>query len=255
MKLFYDARQNEEGLITLLILMLLMMGTFFLVPGIGMANTALTSKGIQSDLLSEQFARDGATEFAAWNLIYGTASTTLNQQNTETEYTVNLNGETTTVDEDVDGLRGSRLVEGDLPEPRLAPRDRRVVGNVVVQAEECEQRTHEPFGLPGGQAEHHAEGDGRLDRLVRVHGLAAWLPSLRSRRIPVRELAVSDVEPDGQASAVTEACLVLTPVPHAVGLLDVLPLAALETGHEGPRLRWGRPILARELELRTKAAD
>ena len=88
MKLFNDARQNEEGLITLLILMLLMMGTFFLVPGIGMANTALSHKGIQSDILSEQFARDAGTEFAAWNLIYGAAATTLDAQNPETEYTV-----------------------------------------------------------------------------------------------------------------------------------------------------------------------
>jgi hypothetical protein len=92
-----DVRQNEEGLITLLILMLLTMGTFFLVPGIGLANTALTSKGIQSGLLSEQYARDAGTEFAVWNLIHGTASTTLGEQNPQVEYTVNLNGETATV--------------------------------------------------------------------------------------------------------------------------------------------------------------
>ena len=94
MKQFTDVRQNEEGLITLLTLMLLTMGTFFLVPGIGMANTALTSKGIQSGLLAEQYARDAGTEFAVWNLIYGAASSTLSEQNPQVEYIVNLNGET-----------------------------------------------------------------------------------------------------------------------------------------------------------------
>ena len=110
MKQFTDVRQNEEGLITLLILMLLTMGTFFLVPGIGMANTALTSKGIQSGLLAEQYARDAGTEFAVWNLIYGTASTTLSGQNPEVEYTVNLNGETATVTLAWHAEQGSLLV-------------------------------------------------------------------------------------------------------------------------------------------------
>ena len=92
-----EVRENEEGLITLLILMLLTMGTFFIVPSIGMANTALNGKQIQSGMLTEQYARDGGTEFAVWNLIYGDATTTLTEQNPEVEYTVNLNGETSTV--------------------------------------------------------------------------------------------------------------------------------------------------------------
>ena len=74
MKQFTNVRQKEEGLITLLILMLLTMGTFFLVPGIGMANTALTSQGIQSGLLADQYARDARKQFAVWNLSPGAAS-------------------------------------------------------------------------------------------------------------------------------------------------------------------------------------
>ncbi len=105
-----DVRQNEKGLITPLILMLLTMGTFFLVPSIGMANTALTSKGIQSGQLSEQYARDAGTEFAVWNLIHGTAATTLNEQNPEVEYTVTLNGEAATVTLAWHAEQGSLLV-------------------------------------------------------------------------------------------------------------------------------------------------
>ncbi len=84
-------------MITLLILMLLSMGAFLLVPSIGMANSALIGKRVQSGLLSEQYARDGGTEFAVWNLLYGSATTTLSQQNPQVQYTVNLNGETSTV--------------------------------------------------------------------------------------------------------------------------------------------------------------
>ena len=53
-----DARKNEEGLITPLIPMLMMMSTFPLVPGIGMANTALRGKGAQTGILAKHYARD-----------------------------------------------------------------------------------------------------------------------------------------------------------------------------------------------------
>ena len=125
-----------------------------------------------------------------------------------------MNGKAAAVDEYVDGSPVSWLVKGDLPELRLAPRDRRVVGDVVVQTQKLEQRAQEALGLSGGQAEDNAERDGRLDRIVRVLGLATWPPSLRPRRVPVGELAVREAEPDGQASTITEARLVLPPVPN-----------------------------------------
>ena len=47
--------------------------------------------------------------------------------------------------------------------------------------------------------------------------------------------------------------LVLPPIPDTVGLLDVLPLGALETRHAGPRISGWRAIIDRDRELCTKA--
>ena len=63
--------QNEKGLIMPLILMLLLLGTLFLVPAIILANPSLLGKRVQSNLLAEQYTLDGGAEFAIWNIIYG----------------------------------------------------------------------------------------------------------------------------------------------------------------------------------------
>ena len=47
----------------------------------------------------------------------------------------------------------------------------------------------------------------------------------------------------------------LPPIPDTVGLLDLLPLGALETRHAGPRISGWRAIIDRDRELCTKAAD
>ena len=107
---------------------------------------------------------------------------------------------------------------------------------------------------PGRQAKHQAQGDRRLDGVVRVLALSAWLPACRPRRVPVGELAIGESEPDGQTPASAETRLVLPPIPDTVGLLDVLPLGALETRHAGPRISGWRAIIDRDRELCTKAA-
>ena len=80
-----------------------------------------------------------------------------------------------------------------------------------------------------------------------------WLPARRPRRVPVGELAIGESEPDGQTPASAETRLVLPPIPDTVGLLDVLPLGALETRHAGPRISGWRAIIDRDRELYTKA--
>ena len=93
------------------------------------------------------------------------------------------------------------------------------VGHVVVQIQERQQRAQEALSLPGRQAKHHAQGDRRLDGVVRVLALSAWLPARRPRRVPVGELAIGESEPDGQTPASAETRLVLPPIPDTVGLL------------------------------------
>ena len=151
------------------------------------------------------------------------------------------------------GLHGSPLVGSNLPQPRLAPRDRAVVGHVVVQIQERQPRAQEALSLPGRQAQHQAQGDRRRDGVVRVLALSAWRPARRPRRVPVGELAIGESEPDGQTPASAETRLVLPPIPDTVGLLDVLPLGALETRHAGPRISGWRAIIDRDRELCTKA--
>ncbi len=56
---------------------------------------------------------------------------------------------TAAVDAEVDGLHGSPLVGSTLPQPRLAPRDRAVVGHVVVQSQERQQRAQDALSRPG----------------------------------------------------------------------------------------------------------
>ena len=128
-----------------------------------------------------------------------------------------------------------------------------MVGHVVVQIQERQQRAQEALSLPGRQAKHHAQGDRRRDGVVRVLALSAWLPARRPRRVPVGELAIGESEPDGQTPASAETRLVLPPIPDTVGLLDVLPLGALETRHAGPRISGWRAIIDRDRELCTKA--
>ena len=102
-----------------------------------------------------------------------------------------------------------------------------------------------PSGCLDARPLYQAQGDRRLDGVVRVLALSAWLPARRSRRVPVGELAIGESEPDGQTPASAETRLVLPPIPDTVGLLDVLPLGALETRQAGPRISGWRAIIDR----------
>ena len=90
----------------------------------------------------------------------------------------------------------------------------------------------------------------------------AWFEYWRCRpgflRVGLGEFQLASLpsvspEPDGQTPASAETRLVLPPIPDTVGLLDVLPLGALETRHAGPRISGWRAIIDRDRELCTKA--
>ena len=89
-------------------------------------------------------------------------------------------------------------------------------------------RAQDALSLPGRQAKHQAQGDRRLDGVVRVLALSAWRPARRPRRVPVGERAIGESEPDGQTPARAETRLVLPPIPDTGGLLDVLLLGAVK---------------------------
>ena len=93
-----------------------------------------------------------------------------------------------------------------------------------------------------------------LAGLAKASGIETPTRSRRPRRVPVGELAIGESEPDGQTPASAETRLVLPPIPDTVGLLDVLPLGALETRHAGPRISGWRAIIDRDRELCTKAS-
>ena len=63
------------------------------------------------------------------------------------------------------------------------------------------------------------------------------------------ESPVAHGDPHGQTPALSQPCLVLGPVPHAIGSLDIFALGALEMAHRGAVC----PSIARAGELYTKA--
>ena len=90
-------RDEEDGQLFILVLMLLMLGSLVLTPAIVFSDTALKAKGVQTGLLEEQYTRDAGSEFAMWDLIYGDAAALLNENNPEIEASVTLNGITSTI--------------------------------------------------------------------------------------------------------------------------------------------------------------
>lgn len=94
-------RNNEAGFGLVIVLILLALGSLLIAPVLRLTFTTLQAKQINTDILDDQYARDGAAEFGIWQLIYGGATTFL----TDTDecpdnictYDVVLNGISTTV--------------------------------------------------------------------------------------------------------------------------------------------------------------
>lgn len=90
-------RGSERGQVFLLVLMLLSLGTLILTPSLRLTNAALKSKRVYTEIMSEQYGRDAAAEYAMWLLLFGGAAATLDQAGEEAVYTMTLNGVTTTI--------------------------------------------------------------------------------------------------------------------------------------------------------------
>ncbi len=87
--------KGQRGFALILVLVLMALGAMAVTPALRLASTSLKSKAIHTEILEDQYARDGATEYAIWQLQYGTATSDLDINNDETTSIVVLNGITT----------------------------------------------------------------------------------------------------------------------------------------------------------------
>ena len=117
-----------------------------------------------------------------------------------------------------------------------------MVGHPQRQAEQADDRTDQPLGLPVGEAEHGAQGQCRQDRQRRIPGL----PTPGGARLRRPRFDRLGGEPDRQAPALAEAGVVLAPVRHLASLarnMVATVLVQLE-GHGGyPGVRRGGALL------------
>jgi hypothetical protein len=92
---------EQKGFALILVLVLMAMGAMTVTPALRLASTSLKSKAIHTEVLKDQYARDGAAEFAIWQLQYGDAITDINDEGLCPDnictYEVVLNGITTSV--------------------------------------------------------------------------------------------------------------------------------------------------------------
>ena len=73
-------RKSERGFALPLVLIILALGGLLITPTLRLADTSLKSKQIQSAALKDQYARDGAAEFGVWELLYGNATSLLQEE-------------------------------------------------------------------------------------------------------------------------------------------------------------------------------
>ncbi len=71
---------------------MLSIGSLLITPSMNLVSTSLKSKQIQSSRLNTQYALDGGSEYATWELIYGNAASQLSQNGEESYSTITLNG-------------------------------------------------------------------------------------------------------------------------------------------------------------------
>lgn len=99
-------RQNskgngERGFALVLVLILLTLGSLLIAPMLRLTGTTLKAKQINTAILADQYARDGAAEFGMWQLLYGDATILLNDPGQCPDnictYSVELSGITSNV--------------------------------------------------------------------------------------------------------------------------------------------------------------
>jgi len=121
-----------------------------------------------------------------------------------------------------------------------------VARSTQAEAEQADNGTDQPLGLPVSQAEHCAQRERRQDGKQRIPGLPTARRSCLDR--PRRDRFVG--KPDHQAAALTQAGVVDRPVRH----LALLPwnivaavLVQLEWHNGHPRARRGGDLLPIQL--------
>ena len=80
-----------------MVLILLAMGALLITPTLRLAQSSLSATRIHTEILEDQYARDGAAEYAIWQLQYGGLAQILNGTNDQAEYTISLNGQSVEV--------------------------------------------------------------------------------------------------------------------------------------------------------------
>ena len=66
-------KRPESGYTLVMVIIFLGLGALLITPTLSLAYTTLGAKQIHSDIVKEQYTRDGTAEYAIWELIYGTA--------------------------------------------------------------------------------------------------------------------------------------------------------------------------------------
>ena len=105
---------HEKGFALLMVLVFLGLGSLMLVPTLRLADTALQAKQINSDTLQEQYALDGAAQYAMWELLYGGVAVLLDTEGEEAPglSTLTLNGVDVTIKIRMQATLGDALVGG-----------------------------------------------------------------------------------------------------------------------------------------------
>ena len=85
-------KTGERGYALVLVLILLALGTTMVIPTLQLAFASLRAKQINTSIFVEQYARDGAAEYAVWKLMWGGTTDLLTVDNYEENSTVTLNG-------------------------------------------------------------------------------------------------------------------------------------------------------------------
>src|ERR1700731_4556211 len=100
-----------------------------------------------------------------------------------------------------------------------------MIGYGEIETEQADDGSDQPLSLSQRQAEHGTQGQGRGDRQSRIVRLTTargpWL------RTPGRDRLVG--EPDRQAPALTQGCIIVRPVGYPMTLLrDVVTASGID---------------------------
>ena len=120
-------RLDNRGYMLILVLIVLGAGTLLVTTSLRIASTSIKSKQINTSEVAEQYARDGAAEFAVWELLHATATQQLTEPNQEKSTTLTLNGVEAVVSIKLraeEGLSGGALAQGNfgtLPQKSVVP--------------------------------------------------------------------------------------------------------------------------------------